>query len=122
MEDVPYGRILREGWLIILIVALVGAVAAFGATKLMPKTYAATSTLMLRVTSTPDTLFQQNQFSLARIQSYPQLVDSPAVLDGVRSDLDLSPRDYSDADITRMLSATNPTNTAPTTPQHPVRR
>ncbi|HKT57444.1 MAG TPA: Wzz/FepE/Etk N-terminal domain-containing protein [Microbacterium sp.] len=111
MEDVPYGRILREGWLIILIVALAGALAAFGVTKLMPKTYAATSTLMLRVSSTPDTLFQQNQFSLARIQSYPQLVDSPSVIDGVRSDLDLSERDYSDADITRMLSATNPSNT-----------
>jgi capsular polysaccharide biosynthesis protein len=111
VEDVPYGRILREGWLIILIVALFGALAAYGATTLMPKTYSATSTLMLRVNSTPDTLFQQNQFSLARIQSYAPLVDNPAVIDGVRHDLKLSDSDYSNASISRMLSAVNPTNT-----------
>ena len=111
MEDVPYGRILREGWLIILIAALLGAGAAYGVAKLLPETYAATSTLLLQVDSNEASLFERSQFSLARIKTYPALVDSPEVVDGVREDLGLSEDEYSDRDIRRMLSAENTTDT-----------
>lgn len=111
MEDVPYGRILREGWLIMVIAALLGGVAAFGIAKLLPETYSANSTLLLQVESNEASLFERNQFSLARIKTYPALVDSPDVVDGVRADLDLSVDAYSDRDIRRMLVAENAADT-----------
>lgn len=111
MEDVPYGRILREGWLIILLAALIGAGAAYGVAKLLPETYTATSGLLLQVDSTEASLFERNQFSLARIKTYPALVDSPSVIEGVREELGLSADDYTDRDIRRMLSAENTADT-----------
>ncbi|WP_243076167.1 YveK family protein [Microbacterium sp. SS28] len=111
MEDVPYGRILREGWLIMVIAALIGGAAAYGIAKLLPETWTATSTLLLQVESKEASLFERNQFSLARIKTYPGLVDSPDVVDGVRADLDLSVEAYSDREIRRMLSAENTTDT-----------
>jgi len=111
MEDVPYGRILREGWLIIVVLAVFGAGMGWIVTKVLPETYAATSTLLLRVDSTEASLFERNQFSLARIKSYPPLIDSPEVIDAVRADLKLKDADYTDRDLRRMLSAENTTDT-----------
>ncbi|MHA3723939.1 hypothetical protein ACXR2T_08680 [Leucobacter sp. HY1910] len=111
MEEVPYGRILREGWLIILIAVLLGGGIGYGMTKPMPRSYAATSTLLLQVDSAQTSLFERNQFSQARIKSYPALVDSPQVVNGVRTDLHLSPAVYSDREIRSMLSATNTSDT-----------
>lgn len=111
MEDVPYGRILREGWIVIVVLAVLGAGMGWLITKALPETYAATSTLLLRVDSTEASLFERNQFSLARIKSYPPLVDSPEVIDAVRADLDLDEDEYTDRDIRRMLSAENTADT-----------
>lgn len=111
MEDVPYGRILREGWLIMVIAALLGGVAAYGIAKLLPETYSANSTLLLQVESSEASLFERNQFSLARVKTYPALIDSPEVVDGVRADLGLKAEAYSDRDIRRMLAAENATDT-----------
>lgn len=111
MEDVPYGRIVREGWVLVLICALLGAGGAYAVTRLLPETYASSATLLLQVDSSEASLFERNQFSLARITSYPELVDSPEVIAGVRSDLGLRDDDYSDRDLRRMLSAENTTGT-----------
>jgi capsular polysaccharide biosynthesis protein len=111
MEDVPYGRILREGWVVIVVLAVFGAGMGWLVTKMLPETYAATSTLLLRVDSTEASLFERNQFSLARIKSYPPLVDSPEVIDAVRDDLDLDDDEYPDRDIRRMVSAENTADT-----------
>lgn len=105
MEDVPYGRILREGWSIIVIAAVLCALAAWGVTKFLPQTYSASSTLMLQVDSSQTSLFERSQFSMARIKTYPALVDSQEVIDGVRADLGLSPDDYSDNHLRALLSA-----------------
>lgn len=107
MEDVPYGRILKEGWALIVVFALLGAAACWGLTHLLPVSYRATSTLMLQVESSQSSLFERNQFSLARIKTYPPLVDNQSVIDGVREDLALSPEEYSDAALREMLSAEN---------------
>ena len=74
---------------VIVVLAVFGAGMGWLVTKMLPETYAATSTLLLRVDSTEASLFERNQFSLARIKSYPPLVDSPEVIDAVRDDLDL---------------------------------
>lgn len=105
MEEVPYGRILREGWILIVVLALVGAAGAWVLTRVLPPTYSASTTLMLQVESADSSLFERNQFSLARIKSYPVLVDSPEVIDGVRADLEIDPQEYSDRELRRMLSA-----------------
>lgn len=105
MEDVPYGRILREGWSIILVAAVLCSLAAWGVTKALPQTYTASSTLMLQVDSSQTSLFERNQFSMARIKTYPALVDSQEVIDGVRADLGLSPEEFSDSDLQGLLSA-----------------
>ncbi|MCW1803787.1 YveK family protein [Brachybacterium squillarum] len=111
MEDVPYARILREGWIVVVVATLLGAIGAWGVTRVLPQTYTASSTMMLRVDSTEASLFERNQFSMARITSYPALVDSPEVIDGVREDLDLDPRQYPDRDLRAMLSAENEEDT-----------
>lgn len=111
MDDVPYTRILREGWAIILVAAFLGGALAYGITRPLPRTYAATSTTLLQVESAQTSLFERNQFSQARIKSYPALVDSPQVVDGVRRDLHLSPDEFSDRDIRGMLTATNDADT-----------
>ena len=107
MEDVPYGRILREGWSIIVIAAVLCAGLAWAATKALPKTYSASSTLMLQVNSQHASLFERNQFSMARIKTYPDLADSQAVIDGVREDLSLSEQEYPDRALRSLLSAEN---------------
>ncbi|TDN90833.1 capsular polysaccharide biosynthesis protein [Microbacterium sp. BK668] len=94
-----------------LIAILLGGAAAFGVARTLPETYTATSTLLLKVESTQASLFERNEFSLARIKTYPALVDSPDVIDGVRDDLGLSEEEYSDRDIRRMLSADNALDT-----------
>lgn len=111
MEDVPYARIAREGWVLIAILALAGTVAGWGITRALPPTYGATSTLMLQVDSSQSSLFERNQFSLARVKTYPALVDSPEVIDGVREDLGLDPDEYTDATLRQMLSAENTEDT-----------
>lgn len=105
MEDVPYGRILREGWSIILICIVLCAGGAWGITRILPQTYTASSVLMLQVDSQDASLFEQNQFSTARIKTYSPLVDSSEVIDGVRGDLGLSLQAYSDGALREMLSA-----------------
>lgn len=107
VEDVPYGRILKEGWVLIVAFALVGALGGWGLAQALPVSYRATSTLMLQVESSESSLFERNQFSLARIKTYPPLVGSQAVIDGVRRDLALSPDEISDAALRQMLSAEN---------------
>lgn len=111
MEDVPYGRILREGWLIIVLLALLGAGGSYGLAKLLPQSFVASSTLMLQVSSPTASLFERNQFALARIKTYPALVDSPTVVDGIRGDLGLDDAEYSDRNIRQMLEAQNTQDT-----------
>lgn len=105
MEEVPYGRILREGWVLIVVIALVGAVGAWAFTRLLPESYSATTTLMLQVDSSEASLFEQNQFSMARIKSYPVLVDAPEVIEGARSELGIDTEEYTDRELRQMLSA-----------------
>lgn len=105
MDEIPYGRILREGWILIVVLALGGALGAWAFTRFLPPTYSASATLMLQVDSDEASLFERNQFSLSRIKTYPVLVDSSEVIDGVRSDLRLDPDEYSDRELRQMLSA-----------------
>ncbi|WP_454117785.1 hypothetical protein [Microbacterium lacticum] len=111
MINVSYVRVLREGWLIVLAAMLVCVAAAYGIARSLPTEYAASSTLLLKVDSPDASAFERNQFSLARIKSYPTLVDNPDVIAGVRQDLALDEADYSDKELRAALSAVNPEGT-----------
>lgn len=107
MEDVPYTRVLRVAWIWILAAALLGSLLAFGVAKVLPRTYVATSTLMLKDESSSASLFEQTQFSQARVKSYPSFIASSDVVEGVREELGLDDADYTDREIQTMLSATS---------------
>ncbi len=111
MDYVPYGRILRRGWLFIVAGLIIGAVAGLGVVKSITPTYSASTTFMLQIESDSASAFERNQLTLSRIKSYPAIVDSPQVLAGVRKDLGPVLDQYSDRDLRAAISAENPDQT-----------
>lgn len=104
-------RTLRKRWLMVVALALVGVLAAAGATALMPKEYAATSTSFVSLTSKGQggaDLYQNSQFTLTRVGSYPEMVHSPDVLDAVIGELGLK---LTPQQLRPKVTAVNPTGT-----------
>jgi capsular polysaccharide biosynthesis protein/Mrp family chromosome partitioning ATPase len=108
MESAGYLRIFRERWVVILLTTIVGIAVAFGAAQSITKTYRADATLFMQVTSPGASLYERSQFSLARVKSYPDLVNSPDLLRTVIDDLGL---DVTPAELRKHVSAENPINT-----------
>ena len=111
-----YARVLRKRWRTVVTVALLCALAAFGITALLPKSYVAQSTSFVSIAgapstakaSAPDTLYQNSQFALNQVSSYPEIVTSPAVLQPVINELDL---DTTVRELKAQVTATNPVDT-----------
>jgi len=111
-----YARVLRKRWRTVVTVALLCVLAAFGITALLPKSYVAQSTSFVSIAgapstakaSAPDTLYQNSQFALNQVSSYPEIVTSPAVLQPVIDDLDL---DTTVRELKAHVTATNPVDT-----------
>ncbi|MGI9157360.1 MAG: polysaccharide biosynthesis tyrosine autokinase [Marmoricola sp.] len=107
-----YIRVLRKRWRTVALVTLAIVIAAVAITLLLPKNYAAQSTSFVSIASaqdgTPDALYQNSQYALNQVQSYPDIVTSPAVLGPVIDDLGL---DMSVQELKAHVTATNPINT-----------
>ena len=113
-----YLQVLRKRWRTITAVALLCVLAAFGITLLLPKSYVAQSTSFVSIagsasgsskdSETPDTLYQNSQFALNQVSSYPEVVTSPAVLQPVIDQLDLG---MSVRELKAHVTATNPVDT-----------
>lgn len=106
-----YLRILRKRWLTVLGCMFIGVLAAGLITFLMPKTYSASATDFVSITSSgtqPDSLYQNSQFALTRVASYTDMVHSPAVLRPVIDELDLS---MSVRELDEQVTAINPADT-----------
>ncbi|WP_109505953.1 polysaccharide biosynthesis tyrosine autokinase [Nocardioides speluncae] len=104
-------RTLRKRWLMVVALAVAGVLAAAGATALMPKEYAATSTSFVSLTSRGQggaDLYQNSQFTLTRVGSYPEMVHSPEVLEPVIGDLGLK---LTPQQLRPKVTAVNPTGT-----------
>ncbi len=108
MDFVSYMRVFREKWLAIAICVALGIVAALAITVTTTPRYDATATLFLKVESDTGTLFDRSQFSVQRVKSYPDLVDSPSVLQPVITELGLHTTPQA---LAGKVSASNPIDT-----------
>lgn len=103
------GLILKKWWVVALSVA-VGALLAAGALYIVPNTYTATATQLIKGVPGSGTgaPYLAAQFAVARAKSYPSFINSTTVLDSVRSDLG---PEFSDERLRDQLSASNPADT-----------
>lgn len=103
-----YLRVFRERWLAILVCFLLGIAAAAAITTNTTPTYQAGTSLFLKVSPGTGSLYDASQFSVQRVKSYPDLVDSPNVLEPVIRDLGLKTTPQA---LANQVSATNPIDT-----------
>lgn len=108
MESLSYLEIFRQRWLAVLIAVVVGVGSAALIAFSIAPTYTSTATLFLSVKDVNATLAERSQFSLARVNSYTDLVRSSEVLEPVISDLGL---DLTVQELRSQVSATNPNST-----------
>ncbi|MFC3298649.1 hypothetical protein FJV46_01020 [Arthrobacter agilis] len=88
MELNDYGRIFRRRWRLIAVSTLIGLLLAALVTGLSGRTYEAEANLFIRADSDSSSSFENSQFVLQRVKSYPELVYSPQVLTPVLQELD----------------------------------
>lgn len=107
-----YVRVIRKRWrfagfVVLICVALAGAVST-----VLPQRYVASTTSFVSISSSsgssPDQLYQNSQYALNQVQSYPLIVTSPEVMQPVIDELGL---DLSVRELESQVSATNPVNT-----------
>lgn len=101
--------LLRRWWALVSGLAL-GVIVGVLALQLLPATYAAASTLLIK--GVPGTGAGANlsaaQYAVARASSYPSFINSTVVLNGIGSDLDDG---TTERELREALSVTNPTET-----------
>ncbi len=112
-EPLSLGRfveILRRHWILLVVATLVGGAAAYGVAQVIPPTYTATTTLLVK--GLPGTGVAANyeaaQFAVSRAKSYPSFIYSLPVLEGVKGDIGGG---VTLTDLRTDLKATNPTDT-----------
>lgn len=108
MEFGDYLRILRERWFAIVVVMLFMLIGTGIFTMLVTPTYVSQSTLFVTVSSAQDNAYENSQFARQRVASYPDLVDSPKVLQKVKDELSL---DMDLPELARHVKAVNPPET-----------
>ncbi|WP_413543247.1 polysaccharide biosynthesis tyrosine autokinase [Citricoccus nitrophenolicus] len=124
MDLRDYIRILRNNWLAIVLVTLLGVAVAAGATALTKPSYTARTQIFVAVNSgdSASDILQGSSFSEKRVTSYVTLATSPRVLQPVIDDLGL---DVSVQSLAETVEATAPPQTVllnlSTTHQDPAR-
>lgn len=110
MELGDYIRILRKNWLVITLITLLGIGVAAGWSLTRTPQYEASSTMVVSTQSGSNVqdLQQGNSFTLARMNTYAQMVPTPIVLNPVIAKLGLK---VTAAELAQSVSATNPLNT-----------
>ncbi len=92
MELIDYVRMLRRQWEWVLGLALVGSAAGLLYALMVPPSYQATSEMFVRsvpATQSSEAARSASQFTLDRMQTYAELVDTVGVARGVIDALDL---------------------------------
>lgn len=110
MELGDYIRILRKNWLVIVLITLVGIGAAAAYSLVATPKYEASNTLVVSTQAgdTVQDLQQGNTFTLARMNTYAQMVTTPVVMAPVITGLKL---DVTPVQLAKTITATNPLNT-----------
>jgi len=110
MKFIDYVHAVRKSWLLIAIVALLGAAVAFGLAKTATPTYQSSSKVYVGVSTggTVDELVQGSTFTQNLVQSYAQIATMPVVLDPVIARLGL---DTDARSLAKSVRAETPLNT-----------
>lgn len=110
MELRDYITVLRKGWVLIVVLALVGVAAAAGFSLLKKPVYSASAQVFVstETSGSASDLAQGNTFTQQRVLTYSNLVSTPIVLLPVISKLQL---DVNADELATMVSATAPTST-----------
>jgi capsular exopolysaccharide synthesis family protein len=106
-----YLQIVRKRWRIVSAFCLLGVLASVVLTILTPSTYSAQASAFVTITSTgteTNSIYQNSQFAMQRVTSYPQVISSPEVLQPVIAELHLR---MSLLDLQQAVTAENPANT-----------
>jgi capsular exopolysaccharide synthesis family protein len=110
VEPLEYLRVIGRRWLVIVILGLLGAGAAWAYASTLPTLYRSTSSVFvssLRGETTSE-LVQGSTFTQNIVQSYTQLATLPVVLDPVIASLGL---EMSSNRLASRVTATSPLNT-----------
>ncbi|KUO01750.1 polysaccharide biosynthesis tyrosine autokinase [Streptomyces resistomycificus] len=100
---------LRRRWRFVTVCVLLGLAGAVAATALLPRTYTATAQLFIATSdATSGDAYQGGLFTQQRVKSYTRIVTSPAVLDGVISELGLR---TTPGHLSQKISAQSPLDT-----------
>jgi non-specific protein-tyrosine kinase len=90
MDLHDYLDALRRRWRFVMACVLLGLAGAVAVTALMPRTYTATAQLFIATSDeNSGDAYQGGLFTQQRVKSYTRIVTSPAVLDGVITQLGL---------------------------------
>ncbi|HXF03051.1 MAG TPA: Wzz/FepE/Etk N-terminal domain-containing protein, partial [Arthrobacter sp.] len=108
LEFGDYVRILRERWFAMVVAMLIMLIGAGIYTLSASPVFVAKATLFVTATSADDTAYENSQFARQRVASYPDLVDSPEVLDEVVEDLSL---EMTASALAGHVTAVNPKDT-----------
>jgi capsular polysaccharide biosynthesis protein len=108
MELNEYLRIFRRRWILILVSTLCGVIAAGIVTNIISPRFEARADLFIRADSQASSSYENSQFVLQRVKSYPDLVYSPQVLNPVLQELDSS---MTLSELRQEVSASNPPET-----------
>lgn len=110
MTLVEYWNVLRKRWILIAVLAAIGASAGFALAKSTSPTYRATSKVFVSAASgsSASDLVQGSTYTQNLVQSYAQLAAMPVVLQPVinRLGLDTTPRE-----LARSVTAETPLDT-----------
>lgn len=112
MELREYWYVLRKNWVTILLITLLGVVAAGGASFLMTPKYETKTQLYVSVRSTAQSttdLAQGATFSRQIVNSYVDLINTGVVLDPVIGELGL---DETQTELAKTIKASSPAESA----------
>ena len=113
MDLREYLRVIRAHWLGIVLITVVGVVAAFGWTLIQPKVYSADSTAIVQANADyfanqAGTAASVNTLVTGRVKTYAALGESRSVAEGVIQALDLK---VSPADLVKQVRVTSAVDT-----------
>ena len=113
MDIRDYWRIVRKRWVSIAVCALVGLLLSLGLSLATTKTYSATAESFVAIggggaDASDGLAFSASTFALQRVKTYVSVAKTPAVLNPVIQDLDLT---LSQPELAAMVSASNPPQT-----------
>lgn len=105
-------RVLRKRWRIVAAMTVIGIVAAGILSLAAPKIYSANASNFVSIAASDsgesNALYQNSQFAMTRVESYPEVAMSPDVLQPVIDDLGL---DLTVAELREQLTVVNPPST-----------